>query len=158
MAIHVQCKGCNKKLVAKDEMAGMRLKCPSCGQAVVIAMPAAAPQFVSATPAPLQRVSGSKPHPTGPSPVSNVSKPEVGIARDSTGKRISNIIYGILATVASLIGGIFLLILLSGPKPNVLILGLGFLVVLGGIVEGGRHLIGGVRGTKVKSRKDTSPS
>ena len=36
MSIRVQCSGCEKTLKAKDEWAGRRVKCPQCGQAVVI--------------------------------------------------------------------------------------------------------------------------
>ena len=36
MSIGVQCPGCDKKLKTKDELAGKRVKCPSCGQAIVI--------------------------------------------------------------------------------------------------------------------------
>src|SRR4051794_37382534 len=36
MSIGVRCPGCAKKVKAKDELAGKRVKCPSCGQAVVL--------------------------------------------------------------------------------------------------------------------------
>lgn len=36
MSISVQCSGCGKSLKAKDELAGRRVKCPDCGQVVVV--------------------------------------------------------------------------------------------------------------------------
>lgn len=36
MAISIQCPGCKKKLKAKDELAGKRVKCPGCGQSIAI--------------------------------------------------------------------------------------------------------------------------
>jgi DNA-directed RNA polymerase subunit RPC12/RpoP len=36
MSISVRCLGCKKKLTAKAELAGKRVKCPSCGQALVL--------------------------------------------------------------------------------------------------------------------------
>ena len=41
MSISIQCPGCEKKLSAKDELAGKRVKCPGCGQAILV--PAAQP-------------------------------------------------------------------------------------------------------------------
>ena len=42
MSIHIVCV-CGKKLVAKDEQAGMRAKCPTCGKAVLVPQPPAPP-------------------------------------------------------------------------------------------------------------------
>jgi len=39
MSIGVQCPGCGKKLTAKDELAGKRVKCPACSLAVVVPTP-----------------------------------------------------------------------------------------------------------------------
>lgn len=39
MSIAVQCFGCGKKLTAKEDLVGKRVKCPACGQAVVVAAP-----------------------------------------------------------------------------------------------------------------------
>ncbi len=43
MPISVQCPGCGKKLKAKDELAGKRVKCPSCGQVLGIPLPLGRP-------------------------------------------------------------------------------------------------------------------
>jgi DNA-directed RNA polymerase subunit RPC12/RpoP len=43
MPIHIVCPDCQKKLKAKDELAGNRVKCPGCGRAILVpAMSAAA--------------------------------------------------------------------------------------------------------------------
>ena len=36
MSISVQCPGCEKKLKAKDNLAGKQVKCPGCGQIPVL--------------------------------------------------------------------------------------------------------------------------
>ncbi len=36
MSISVQCPGCEKKLKAKDELVGKRVKCPGCGELLVV--------------------------------------------------------------------------------------------------------------------------
>jgi hypothetical protein len=45
MAISVQCPGCEKRLKTRDELAGKRVKCPGCGQSVLV--PAAHPGVAS---------------------------------------------------------------------------------------------------------------
>jgi hypothetical protein len=47
MPISVACPGCKKKLKAKDELAGKRVKCPACGEPVVIPGASPAPQTAS---------------------------------------------------------------------------------------------------------------
>jgi hypothetical protein len=44
MSISVQCPGCGKKLKAKDELAGKRIRCPACGKAFAHPGPSAAEQ------------------------------------------------------------------------------------------------------------------
>ena len=61
MSISVQCPSCEKKLKAKDELAGKRVKCPNCAQLVVV------PSVCSA---PLQ--------PTPPNPSPRKSPPRSG--------------------------------------------------------------------------------
>ena len=39
MSIRVLCPSCQKKLNAKEELAGKRVKCPGCGQVLVVAAP-----------------------------------------------------------------------------------------------------------------------
>ena len=34
--IHLQCPACTKALKLKDELAGKKLKCPSCGKPVAV--------------------------------------------------------------------------------------------------------------------------
>src|SRR4051794_5263888 len=48
MSISIQCPTCEKKLKAKDELAGKRIKCPNCGEGVVIPSADPASQRVSA--------------------------------------------------------------------------------------------------------------
>ncbi len=36
MPISVVCSGCDKKLTVKDDLAGRRIKCPACGEAVAV--------------------------------------------------------------------------------------------------------------------------
>jgi hypothetical protein len=40
MSIVVECPGCRRRLEAKDEWAGRRIRCPTCGQTVAIPSPA----------------------------------------------------------------------------------------------------------------------
>src|SRR4051794_12423157 len=43
MPIQLRCPGCNKPLKVKEELAGKKVKCPGCGQAVPV--PAAEPEM-----------------------------------------------------------------------------------------------------------------
>lgn len=63
MAISVQCSGCEKKLKVKDELAGMRVKCPSCGQVIVIpaVRPASQPKAPIPSPGELAAATKAKP-------------------------------------------------------------------------------------------------
>jgi HEAT repeat protein len=49
MPINVECPGCARKLKAKEDLAGKRVKCPSCGQVIVVpaARPASYPKATS---------------------------------------------------------------------------------------------------------------
>lgn len=62
MAISILCPGCQKKLKVKDELAGKRVKCPGCGQVIVVPVPAAPPasQARSMVPSPGMSPAGSK--------------------------------------------------------------------------------------------------
>lgn len=51
MSISFQCPGCEKKLKAKDESSGKRLKCPGCGQSLLV--PGASSQSLPNSPAAL---------------------------------------------------------------------------------------------------------
>ena len=64
--IHFQCSKCGKKLAAKDESAGKRVKCPACGQ--VLQAPAAeeAPRAPAAKAAPAPALAPAKPEPPPP--------------------------------------------------------------------------------------------
>lgn len=59
MSISAQCPNCDKKLKAKDELAGKRIKCPGCGQ--VLSVPAAPtpsePKAAEPAPAPQAQAS-----------------------------------------------------------------------------------------------------
>jgi DNA-directed RNA polymerase subunit RPC12/RpoP len=56
MSISVQCPGCEKKLKTKDELAGKRVKCPGCGQVILVpaAQPASQPKAINQLPPPIK--------------------------------------------------------------------------------------------------------
>jgi len=67
MSISVQCPGCEKKLKAKDELAGKRVKCPGCGQLLVVPrVPSAALQAITTSTAASKSAPGSSRQPTVP--------------------------------------------------------------------------------------------
>src|SRR4051812_3267328 len=81
MSISVQCSGCAKKLLVKDELSGKRVKCPNCGQVCRVPVgtqrtPNSAPQpSLPATP-PVQVPSANPPrHPTPAAPPPAASPP-----------------------------------------------------------------------------------
>src|SRR5207249_7669214 len=59
--ITFECSGCNRKLQAKEERAGKKVKCPQCGQVVLIPSEAVSVLAGAAPPAP----SPGTPHLTG---------------------------------------------------------------------------------------------
>jgi hypothetical protein len=59
MSIRVQCPGCEKKLKAKDELAGKRVKCPGRGQVLEVPRASAASLRTRQT-TPLTRKSSSE--------------------------------------------------------------------------------------------------
>src|ERR1051326_8029663 len=43
MPVVIVCAGCQRKLQVPDNMGGRKVRCPSCGQTMVISLPPAAP-------------------------------------------------------------------------------------------------------------------
>jgi hypothetical protein len=67
MSISVECPGCKRQLKAKDELAGKRVKCPGCGQLLVVPrVPSASPQASPTTTAARKSVPGRSRQPTVP--------------------------------------------------------------------------------------------
>jgi len=64
--IHFKCGKCGKKLAAKDESAGKRVKCPACGQIVPVPAAEEAPQGPAAKAASSPAQAPAKPEPPPP--------------------------------------------------------------------------------------------
>src|SRR5206468_10781389 len=79
MAINLQCPGCKKNLKTKDDLVGKRVKCPGCGQLIMV--PAASPPSEPKEITPSQ---GKPPVPKKPEPeVPTPSRPPLARGRSS---------------------------------------------------------------------------
>ena len=69
MTIAVQCRSCQKRFTAKDELAGRKVKCPQCGGVLTIPKPRAAPEVARQATEPADDYGLASPPPgeTGPS-------------------------------------------------------------------------------------------
>jgi DNA-directed RNA polymerase subunit RPC12/RpoP len=88
MAIRFQCEKCRQHLEAEDDMSGLEISCPKCGNKILIGL--------SMTPDPIPVAPPALPSPA-PSPCTALPKSGTTAYKETSGLAVASMVIGILA-------------------------------------------------------------